>query len=259
MTLLDRIVANKRREVERAKAGRPTDVDTLHDLPAPRDFAAALRGPGLSIIAEIKRRSPSMGALRRKLDAAELARTYERSGASAISCLTDARFFGARPEDLTAARAAVRLPVLRKDFIVDAYQLYESRQIGADAVLIVMRILPPAQLRNLLAVARELNLAALVEVHDERELDLALQAEAGIIGINNRDLGTFTVSLDTSLRLRPRIPPSCISVAESGIRSRADVERVAQAGFDAVLVGESLLRAADPGAALRALKGGAPQ
>ena len=254
--IIDDIVARKRVEVARRKAVRP--LTALRDAAAPalRDFAAALRGPGVAAIAEVKRRSPSGGVLREQVDPAALAGEYERNGAAALSVLTDVEYFGGRDEDLTAARRATSLPVLRKDFTVDEYQIHEARRLGADAVLLIVRILGDGELNEFLGLAHELGLAALVEVHDERELERALAAGAGLLGVNNRDLGTLEVSLETALRLAREIPDDCLSVAESGVRTRADVQRLEQAGYDAMLVGETLLRSSDPGARLRGLLGG---
>jgi indole-3-glycerol phosphate synthase len=257
MNLLDTIVAHKRREVARAKAVRPQRLLERQCSVAVRDFGAALRRGGLSVIAEFKRRSPSGGRLTERPSPRRTARAYERDGAAALSCLTDRRFFGGAAADLVEARRAVSLPVLRKEFILDAYQLVESRAMGADAVLLIARLLTPPQLREHLAACRGLGLAALVEVHDEAELKTALGAGAEIIGVNNRDLETLEVALETSLRLKESIPAGRLSVAESGIRSRQDVLRLERAGYDAVLLGEALMRADDPGAKLRELTGAA--
>jgi indole-3-glycerol phosphate synthase len=249
MNLLDAMVRHKRAEVA---AG----TRLLAVPPSPhRDFAAVLRQPGLSVIAEVKRRSPSKGLLRADLDPGRLAAQYARGGATAISCLTDAEFFGALPDDLARVRAATDLPILRKDFIVDERQVAESHRAGADAILLIARILDCKQLADFLRLGHDLGLAVLVEVHDEAELDRALSAGGEIVGINNRDLDTFAVSLETSFRLRPRVPAGRTAVAESGIRDRADVAALEQAGFDAILVGESLVTADDPAAALAGLRG----
>jgi indole-3-glycerol phosphate synthase len=258
MDFLRTIVARKQDEV--AERTKRAPLEALRDRPLPevRNFAAALRRPGLSAIAEIKRKSPSKGPLREDLDPCEIARSYEDNGAAAISVLTDREFFGGDPDDLTKVKQAVSLPVLRKDFIIHPYQLHESRSMGADAALLIVRILSSAQLTEYVALARELGLATLVEVHDEHELDQAVQSEAQIVGVNNRNLDTFDVSLETALRLRPRIPAHRTAVAESGIHTREDVARLEQAGYDAFLVGESLTTAADPGTKLRELRGGTP-
>lgn len=255
MSVLERMVVSKRLELARRKRLRPLAALQAMPRPALRDFAGALRRSGISVIAEIKRRSPSKGALRADLDAADLARRYERGGAAALSVLTDEEFFGGSDEDLRSARAAVGLPVLRKDFTIDAYQVYEARAIGADALLLIVRILEDGLLRELCALAGELGLAALVEVHDERELERAVAAGAPIIGVNSRDLGTFEVRLETALRLGPLLPEGSVAVAESGIRSRSDVERLEAAGYDAILVGESLVVSGEPEAKLGELLG----
>lgn len=246
------IVARKRAEVAAARAAPVRE--TIRSRP-PCDFKAALARPGLSVIAEIKRRSPSKGVLRAGLDAAEIARQYERAEAAAISCLTDREFFGANEDDLPRVAAAVAIPILRKEFIIDESQIPASHSLGADAVLLIARILSATQLADYIGLCRQSGLAALVEVHSELELETALAAGADIVGINNRDLDTFSVSLATSLRLRPRIPTGVVAVAESGIASQADVAALERAGFDAVLLGETLVTADDPGARLAELLG----
>lgn len=254
MNILDTIVKQKQAEVAERKTSRP--LSALRDLPATpvRDLAAALARPGLSVIAEFKRRSPSRGLLAESLDPALVARAYEAGGAAAMSVLTDREFFGGSEADLQAARAAVCLPVLRKDFTIDVYQVHEARAIGADAVLLIVRILEDALLRDLLAAAGGVGLAALVETHTAEEVDRALAAGARIIGVNSRDLDTFEVRLDAALALRPRIGDA-IAVAESGIQTAEDARRVRAAGFDAILVGESLVRSGDPRAKIAELLG----
>jgi indole-3-glycerol phosphate synthase len=253
--MLDRIIARKREEVSERRLRRP--LAALREFPPPprRDFTAAIAAPGLSVIAEIKRRSPSRGVLREDLDPRHLARSYEDGGAAALSVLTDREFFGGSEQDLQEARACVRLPVLRKDFTIDEYQVYEARALGADAVLLIVRVLSRTQLCELLAAAAAVGLAALVEVHDEAELETALACGAVLIGVNNRDLRTFGVSLEVARRLRPRIPPGCLCVAESGVETREDVRVLESLGYDAALIGEALVRAADPGRRLRELRG----
>jgi indole-3-glycerol phosphate synthase len=255
MDLLKEIVARKRQEVAQRQRARP--LDELKRMPRRplRDFAAALRKPGVAAIAEIKRRSPSKGLLRERLDVAAVARSYERSGAAALSVLTDREFFGGNEDDLRLAGKSVALPVLQKDFTIDKYQIHEARQIGADATLLIVRVLTDAELRQFLQTARELGLAALVEVHDEAELARAIDCGAEIIGVNNRDLGTLQVRLETALGLKKHIPASCIAVAESGIQTRSDVEQLEAAGYDAILVGEALMCAPDPGHKLAELLG----
>ena len=248
--ILEQILARKREEAARL----PGSIAPNTGNPARtrrRDFAAALMQPGISVIAEIKRRSPSKGPIAPALHSAETAYRYESGGAAAISCLTDATFFGAKPDDLPTARRATAIPILRKDFIIDARQIHETAAMGADAILFIARALPAATLGDFIASATSLRLASLVEVHDESDIDAALRAGATIIGVNNRDLKTFNVSLDHAIRLRRRIPDNCITVSESGIHTRDDVQRMEQAGYDAVLVGESLASSPDPSLDLR--------
>ena len=249
MTFLHEVLEVKRTEIARLREDPP------HPSALPGvGFGAALRGPGLSVIAEIKRRSPSKGELSPHLDAARIAREYAEGGAHAISCLTDRTFFGARTSDFAEARAAGR-PVLRKDFLIDEVQIDESLSLGASAVLLIVKILPAGRLEALLRHATALDLDALVEVHDEDEVDRALAAGAVIIGVNNRDLATLAVDPGRALRLRPRIPNGVVSVAESGVRTRDDVRRIEEAGFDAVLIGETLVISPDPAATLMDLMG----
>jgi indole-3-glycerol phosphate synthase len=226
--------------------------------PPARDLTAALRRPGqVSCIAEHKRRSPSAGWIREGSDAADIAAGYARAGAAAISMLTDEPFFGGSLEDLRRARAAVEIPILRKDFFVDGYQVVEARAAGADAILIIVAALADRDIATLLATAEGLGMEALVEVHDEVELQRALALDATLIGVNNRDLKTFSVDRELAPRLRAQIPVDRLVVAESGIRDTADVARLRAAGIEAMLVGETLMRAPDPGAALAALLAGA--
>lgn len=252
--ILAEILAHKRAEVAAQKARWPLDqVQTqARRQPPPRDFAAALRSaPDLAIIAEVKRASPSAGAIRPDADPVELARCYARAGAAAISVLTDHRFFRGSLDDLVRVRQAVDRPVLRKDFLIDPYQVWEARAAGADAVLLIVAALADVDLIALQALANDLGMAALVEVHTAEEVERALRAEARLIGINNRDLRTFTVDLTTTERLRPLIPPDRLVVSESGIQTAADVARLRRAGVRAVLVGEALMRAPDPAVRLR--------
>jgi indole-3-glycerol phosphate synthase len=256
-TYLDAILARKREEVAASRAARPeAEVRArLADAPPARDFRAALsdRGGPARIIAEVKRASPSAGAISADLDAVAQAGRYQAAGAAAISVLTDGPGFGGSLDDLVAVRAAVQLPVLRKDFTVDGYQLVEARAAGADAALLIVAALPGDQLRRLHDLCGELGLHALVEVHDQAEVALALAAGARIVGVNNRDLRTFQVDLATSERLIPGFPPGVKGVAESGVRTAEDARRLRLAGAPNLLVGEALVRAADPGALLRAL------
>ena len=222
--------------------------------PAARSLAEALARPGrVNVIAEHKRRSPSRGAIREDLEPADVARGYEKAGAAALSVLTDEPFFGGRIEHLIAARAATGLPVLRKDFVVDPWQVWEARAAGADAVLLIVAALEDDELSSLLALAGESGLDALVEVHDRSELDRALGAGARIVGVNSRNLKTLEVSLDTALSLVPAIPDDVVAVAESGIGTAGDIRRLRESGFAGFLIGERLMSAPDPGAALQSL------
>jgi indole-3-glycerol phosphate synthase len=255
MSFLSDILARKRDEVEAARRALPEAElrARLRDLPAPRGFEAALslRGGPARIVAEVKRASPSLGSIRAGLDAVAQARAYATAGAAAISVLTDGPGFGGSLADLAQVRAAVDVPLLRKDFVLDGYQLVEARAHGADAALLIVAALEPPVLRRLLDGCAELGLAALVEVHDDGELDAALRAGARIVGVNNRNLATFVVDLAVSERLLPRLPANVRGVAESGVRSAEDALRLRRAGAANLLVGEALVRAPDPGALLR--------
>jgi indole-3-glycerol phosphate synthase len=253
--ILDEIVTARRADVARAKRERPAAVlEALPRFAEPRrGFAAALRACRLAVIAEIKKASPSKGLIRADFDPVAIARAYAASGAAAISVLTEERYFQGSPGYLESVRAAVVLPLLRKDFIFDPYQLIEARAWGADAALLIVAMLDDAALAELHGAGSELGLDMLVEAHTAEEAARAAAIGATLIGINNRDLRTFVTSLDTAVRLRPTLPAGALAVAESGIESPADVTRLRDAGYDAFLVGESLMRAPDPGAALRAL------
>jgi indole-3-glycerol phosphate synthase len=254
--ILDDILARTRTDLAERRRRRPIAALEAEAArrPAVRSLARALRRPGeVTCIAEFKRRSPSAGWIAEKATPAEMARAYAAGGARAMSVLTDEPFFGGSLEDLVAARAACELPILRKDFIVDRYQIVEARAAGADALLLIVAALTDLDLAALLAAAREVGLEALVEAHDAGEVARAVAAGASVIGINNRDLRTFTVDRELAARLRPSVPDERVIVAESGIRSAADVTRLRAAGIDAILVGETLMRAPDPSAALRAL------
>lgn len=257
--ILDTIVASKRVELARAKANTPLAElrRRLRDAPPARDFAAAVAAAGgpCRLIAEFKRASPSKGIIRPDLTPADVARAYEAAGAAAISVLTDGPFFSGSLDDLAAARAAAGLPVLRKDFTLETYHLLEARCRGADAVLLIAAVLDASELRDLRQQAADLGMAALVEVHDEPELERALASDPQIIGVNNRNLATFAVDMAATLRLRPLIPPGVVTVSESGIASRADVVRLQENAVDAVLVGETCMRRANPGDAVRELLG----
>jgi indole-3-glycerol phosphate synthase len=255
-SVLDTILARTRERVAGEQGRRPlgSSHPAVQAAPPVRPFAEAIARAGrVNVIAEHKRRSPSRGAIREDLLPADVARRYESAGAVAISVLTDEPFFGGRMAHLEEVREATGLPVLRKDFVLDPWQVWEARAAGADAVLLIVAALTDAELRGLLGVAREAGLDALVEVHDRGELDGALSAGARIVGVNNRDLKTLAVSLDTAVALAPAIPDDVVAVAESGIRTGAHLRRLRDAGFDAFLVGEHLMSAPDPGEALERL------
>lgn len=257
--ILARILATKVKEVAAARALQPLSVlrEKTRVASPVRDFCGALReqiaAVGTGVIAEIKKASPSRGVLRPIFDPAAIARRYEAGGATCLSVLTDHEYFQGCREDLAAARAACSLPVLRKDFVLDEYQVYEARSLGADCILLIVAALEDAQLAALEAAARELGMGVLAEVHDAAELDRALQLATPLIGINNRSLRTFGVDLGTTLDLLSQVPSERLVVTESGILTPADVTRMRAAGVQAFLVGEAFMRAADPGAALRDL------
>jgi indole-3-glycerol phosphate synthase len=257
-TYLDRILRAHRA----AAAADERSVDALlaraREQPPTRGFTSALRTPGLGVIAEIKRASPSKGPLAPDLDPAQLAVAYQTGGAACVSVLTDGQFFSGSPDDLAAARAAITGPVLRKDFTVSVADIYDARIMGADAVLLIVAALGPSELHELYDAATDLGLAALVEVHDEAEAERALGIGAGIIGINQRDLVTFEVDTDRAVRVARSLPDTTVRVAESGIGGADDVPLLRDAGFDAILVGESLVRSGDPaGAVAQLVRGGA--
>lgn len=266
--ILDQILADKRIEIEAAKARTSLEElqAALANAPPPRDFRSALRmtegqsavrgpKPAIRLIAEIKKASPSKGLIRADFDPVSIARSYEVSGASAISVLTDEKYFQGCLEYLTSAHQSVELPVLRKDFIVTQYQIYEARAAGADAILLIVAALAKAELVGLMAVADDLGMASLVEVHSDTELNAALKSGAKIIGINNRNLRTFETSLNTTLGLAAQVPADRVLISESGIASRTDVESLMEVGVDAILVGESLMRDLDPGKKVKELLG----
>jgi len=253
VNVLDRILAVKAEEIAQAKEVR-SEAALRREAEAaerPRDFVGALRAKisagQAAVIAEIKKASPSKGVLREPFDPEAIARSYARHGAACLSVLTDARFFQGRAEHLTAARAASGLPVLRKDFVIDPYQVYESRALGADCILLIVAALAPPQMRELAALADSLGMAVLAEAHNRAELELALELATPLIGINNRDLRSFETTLDTTLGLLPHVPAPRIVVTESGILAPEQVARLKRAGVLVFLVGEAFLRAADPG------------
>jgi len=252
-TCLGEIVRERYRRIGEARERTPFESlkQRAESRSERRDFAAALsRGP-LRVIAELKRASPSRGIIRQDYQPAEIARSYEAAGASALSVLTEERYFLGSLDDFATARGAVRLPVLRKDFILDEYQIYESVAAGADALLLIVAALSDEDLRGFLEICQSLRVAALVEIHDQFELERALHAGARIIGVNNRDLKTLEVDLEVSYRVRPGIPTDITAVSESGIKTREDLRRVREAGYQAVLIGEKFMATPDPGGALR--------
>jgi indole-3-glycerol phosphate synthase len=252
--LLARLVVEARQDLQRRRALVGQDqFERTVALYTPKDFAGALRGPRLAVIAEMKQRTPTMGVLAEEYSPADLAHAYTEGGAAAISVLTQMASFGGRPEHVMAARAATSLPILRKDFVTDPFEIAEARAAGADAVLLIVAALERSQLAQLLAVAKSRGIAALVEVHDEAETNAALEAGAQLIGINHRDLRTFAVDLALTERLRKVIPTTAVVVAESGIRTPDDARRVYEAGANAILVGEALMRADNPADRIREL------
>ncbi|MFQ5657783.1 MAG: indole-3-glycerol phosphate synthase TrpC [Candidatus Methylomirabilales bacterium] len=259
--ILERIVQSKREEVAAHKATVPVqDLKArIRDLPPPRDFHAALNrrssGGRIRVIAEVKRASPSQGIIRPDFDLAQVVGAYAGSGASALSVLTDEPFFHGSLQDLARAKASVSLPLLRKDFILDPYQVYETRAWGADAILFIAAVLDAESLQDLLALCSEVGLHPLTEVHTREDLEKVVATKAPIVGINNRDLNTFRVSLETTFALLPEIPADRVVVSESGISDYKEVTRLEVAGVDAILIGEGLLRAPDVGEKLREVLG----
>ncbi len=255
---MDTIIAYKHKEVQERQSGLPLAelAARAEDTPPTRDFLAALQTPKIglvSLIAEVKKASPSAGIIRADFDPVAIAKTYEENGASCLSVLTDEKFFQGHDDYLTAVREAVPLPIIRKDFVVGDWQIYEARALRADAVLLIVAALSTAQIADYQAVAHEMGMAALVEVHTEAEMEVALGANATLIGINSRDLNTFVTDLGTVARLAAMVPAGVTLVAESGLKTLADVRQVADAGAKAILVGETLMRSPDIGAATRAL------
>jgi indole-3-glycerol phosphate synthase len=255
--ILDRIVEARRESVAHRKRVLP-EVPlkmAVEKAAPPRDFAGALTRDGVNVIAELKKASPSRGVIRENYVPAALAAGLERAGAAALSVLTEEEFFFGSLTDLKEAKKVVQIPILRKDFIIDPWQVWEARAAGADAFLLIVAILTDGALRELLDLGRSLGMEPLVEVHSGEELDRAIAAGARIIGVNNRDLRTFEVRVETSLGLIDAIPDECIAVSESGLRTHDDLERLRRAGFDAFLIGEHLMKDADPAVPLRALTG----
>ncbi|HEY7563366.1 MAG TPA: indole-3-glycerol phosphate synthase TrpC [Acidimicrobiia bacterium] len=252
--ILERIVDATRARVADLRSRRAAVLERAEASPAPPSFERAITSSGLAVIAEIKRRSPSKGDLAPDLDPAAIAVTYANAGAAALSVLTEPNFFNGRPEDLVAASEATGLPTLRKDFVLEAVQIWEARAMGAAAVLLVVSVLTPAELASLLSDAAKAGVDALVEVHDAEEARLATDLGARIIGVNNRDLASFEVDLKVAEELAPLVAGAAATVAESGVSSGDQARRMRQAGYDAVLVGEALVTSADPGALIRELR-----
>jgi len=252
--LLGRLVLEAKQDLQRRRFLTTSEQFELEVAAyTPQDFAAALRRPTLAVIAEMKQRTPTMGVLSEQYRPADIAHAYAEGGAAAISVLTQMASFGGRPEHIRAVRATTSLPILRKDFITDPFEVAEARACGADAVLLIVAALEPAELKRLVAVTRSRGMSALVEVHTEAEAAAALEAEARIVGVNHRDLHTFTVDLGLTERIRKVVPPDVVLVAESGIHDADDARRMREAGADAVLVGEALMRADDPAALIKEL------
>ncbi len=258
MTILERIAKTKCDEIAQRTAQTPIDALRASAASSSRNsraaFETALRGPAPAVIAEFKRRSPSRGSIAGAMSLNDVIEQYAANGAAALSILTDEPYFGGCDDDLRTARRLVSLPLLRKDFTLDEYQIHEAAALGADAILLIVAMLDQQTLGALLKAAGQIGVAALVEVHDEAELERALAVGATVIGVNNRDLRTFEVSLETSVRLAPRIPAHCLKIAESGIHTRDEARRLVDCGYNALLVGEALLRDGAPGAALRDLR-----
>jgi indole-3-glycerol phosphate synthase len=256
-SILDRIVEARRARlvIDQRRVPLPVLKMAVRKAEPPRDFAAALSRDGVNVIAELKKASPSRGVLREDFQPAPLAQGFERAGAVALSVLTEEEHFQGSLEYLRTVHKGVKLPVLRKDFIVDAWQVWEARAAEADSFLLIAAVLSDAALRELIALGRELGMEPLVEVHTADELARALAAGASIVGVNNRDLRSFEVRVETSLELAEAIPQECIAVSESGLRTSADLRRLRAAGFDAFLIGEHLMQRQDPAAALREITG----
>lgn len=257
-TILDDIVAQKLLRLTLQKAKTPVEkvIEEAQSAPAPRDFLGALKDKtGISLIAEVKKASPVKGILRDSFDPTQLAESYKRAGACAVSVITEEDFFKGSPDYITQVREAISLPILRKDFIFDPYQVYESRAIGADAVLIIAGILEDGQLADLMALTSEYGMTPLVEVHDEEETQRAIGCTARVIGINNRNLKTMSVDISTTARLLRLMPKETIVVAESGIRTREDMQALESLGVDGALVGESIVTAVNPEIKIRQLLG----
>ena len=256
-TILDEIVEHQLTVIETAKRDLPFDalVDQLADAPPVRDFVAALKSPGISLIAEVKKKSPSGGEIRMGCDPVEVAKIYEQHGAACVSCLTELKYFGGTLADLQAIRSAISLPVLRKDFIVDRYQVAEARAAGADCILLIAECLQAHQMRELFEYAYELGMHCLVELYDPNNLQAVIELNPPLVGVNNRNLKTMVTDVEYSISVLKQLPQDCVLVSESGIRTRDDVIRLERSGVHAMLVGESLTRSPDIGAKVDELLG----
>ncbi len=255
MSILDTIIEEKLLEIEKIKQSMPLEYLKKELLSETRDFKSCLMGGRTSVIAEIKRQSPSAGLIREDFDPTAIAKLYEKAGAEAVSVLTDEKFFGGKSTFLKQVRQSVAIPILRKEFIIDEFQIYESRYLGADCVLLIASVLSENTLKHFIQIANRLSMDCLVEAHSGEDIEKSLRVGAEIIGINNRNLDTFDVDINTSLSLKKRIPKGIITVSESGIKTREDVLKLESSGFDAILVGETLMREAHIEDKLRELKG----
>ena len=255
MSILESIISYKKEEVQKRKVTLPLEELKHENSPNPRDFKSALEKESISIIAEIKRMSPSAGMIREDFNHLQIAKIYEENGASAVSVLTDNKFFGGTDDYLIEIKKEINLPVLRKEFVIDEYQIYESRWLGADAILLIARILTRDEIDRFISLAKELGMACLVEVHTLSELKDVLSTSSEIVGINNRNLDTLAVDIKTSLELKRLVPNGYITVSESGIKNRGDVLKLQRSGFDGVLVGETLMRTKKIGDKLKELLG----
>ncbi len=254
MDFLDTIIAHKQKEVEILKIDYPISQNNNDYEKYEKFFLNNLKKSGISIIAEVKRRSPSAGILKENFVPGSIAEEYQNSSVDAISVLTDKKFFGGDLKDLSSIKNKVEVPILRKDFIIDPYQLYESRTMGADCILLITRILGKRMLKDFITITRKLGMSSLVEVHTEEEIEWSLECDAEIIGINNRDLNTFTVDIQKSLQLGSLIPDHIVKISESGIHTVSQVKRLYKAGFDGVLIGEALMRSSEPGRLIKRWK-----
>jgi len=255
MNILEKIIIDKKSEIARRKKDTPIDPANIKVRGQNNLFSEALKKKGISLIAEIKRKSPSAGIIREDFDHLAIAKTYEKNGAAAISVLTDSKYFGGKLSFISDIKSKFNIPVLRKEFIIDEYQIYESLIAGADAILLIVKALKPKELKKFIMISNELGLETLVEVHSSDELDIALETGSSIIGINNRNLDTMKVNLETSLKLIEKIPKNYIKVSESGIHAYDDIKLLRNAGFDVFLIGESLMREKNPGKKLKSLRG----